>query len=645
MFKNNIIRHYKKILIFNFILVILAITRLFSITIATNFEDLMPEDHPTLTASEEFDALFGSGESVYVAVAGAPAERAIATEKLIPYLESAPSVSKVYPLSSNDDMSLIFVKPHLEDADYVKARHDFFNMLSGAIDQIDSSDLTLGYTGGAFVFDYEADQKMEEGIFSSLTLTLLAVMLSVVIAFKKILLPLSLAYPLVSGVLITTAIGSFIFSAFNIFSVFFGAVLFGLGIDFGVHLLARYTHSRNNQLSKEEALIQTLKTTGGSIMVGAITTSCVFFLFAFTQFKGFYQMGILAGIGIIVLACQMIFIVPSLIMHFDKATYVRPIKKSPTGKRPLFFIYRGGLILLFFISLTFFTGGTFDYNIMSIYPKDMSASYWQTKIEDAFDIKVTDLTLKVSSHDQLEKLHQSLTLYEEIESVESILTFIPPGMTIETARPHIPDLVYDQYVQSGHYRLVIKPQNTIWEKEDYSKIESILAQYTDESLVGFSALMMAIGDLVVKDMIWVSAICLIVIFVCLLLMFKSIKHTLITMVPLLLTLSVSWSMYSILNISINIMSIVAIPILIGICIDGSIHLTHQYRHDPSKVNETFKTLCLTTLTTMIAFGGLMTINHGGLASLGATVTIGIFLSLLYNGAIYYRLQLYKPLNK
>jgi hypothetical protein len=119
--------------------------------------------------------------------------------------------------------------------------------------------------------------------------------------------------PVLLATIITLGLGSAIYGTFNIVTVFTFAIILGLGIDFGIHCLARYGYERQRGLSSIDALGLTLRSTGGAIIVAAATTAIVFFLLMLSRFQGFAQFGALAGIGVVVaLACTVILL-PALV--------------------------------------------------------------------------------------------------------------------------------------------------------------------------------------------------------------------------------------------------------------------------------------------------------------------------------------------
>jgi predicted RND superfamily exporter protein len=85
----------------------------------------------------------------------------------------------------------------------------------------------------------------------------------------------------------------------NILSVSFGVILIGLGIDFGVHYVARYLQLRNTVHDTREALVQTASSVGPGVVTGGLSTALAFCTADLTRFTGIDELGVIAGGGII----------------------------------------------------------------------------------------------------------------------------------------------------------------------------------------------------------------------------------------------------------------------------------------------------------------------------------------------------------
>jgi uncharacterized protein len=111
---------------------------------------------------------------------------------------------------------------------------------------------------------------------------------------------------------ITLAIGHL-----NILSIAFGVILIGLGIDFGIHYVARYQQLRETHIGADEAIVQSATSVGPGIVTGAITTAIAFCMAGFTDFTGVAELGLIAGGGIILCCFAAMFVLPALLHLSD----------------------------------------------------------------------------------------------------------------------------------------------------------------------------------------------------------------------------------------------------------------------------------------------------------------------------------------
>lgn len=142
--------------------------------------------------------------------------------------------------------------------------------------------------------------------------------------------------PLLMSLAWTAAIGFLVFETLNLFSSTLGLVLFGLGIDYGIHFYARYIEERGSGHSVSDAIEKTFMSTGQAIAVGALTTAAALFVLMAADFKGFSEFGFLAGTGVLIALICTLHILPALlvicerwkILHFERE---HPAQQSVTG--------------------------------------------------------------------------------------------------------------------------------------------------------------------------------------------------------------------------------------------------------------------------------------------------------------------------
>lgn len=155
---------------------------------------------------------------------------------------------------------------------------------------------------------------------------------------------LIMAFPLILSLCWTFGIAWLTFKTLNIMTSTLGLLLFGMGIDFGIHFYARYIEERSEGVSVQQAIETTFMTTGQAIMAVGITTSAAFFILMFADFKGFSEFGAIAGIGIFFSIIAMIFLMPALLVLLEKTGLLKTvISVHPTRRKDKNRIFKAGL--------------------------------------------------------------------------------------------------------------------------------------------------------------------------------------------------------------------------------------------------------------------------------------------------------------
>ena len=152
-------------------------------------------------------------------------------------------------------------------------------------------------------------------------------------------LALVIALPLLMSLTWTGGLAYLLFGELNLMTSTLGLVLFGLGIDFGIHFYARYTEERATGLSVADAVAKTFDSTGQAIATGALTTAAALYVLVTAQFKGFSEFGAIAGTGVLFALVAMTVVLPALLTVFERtglldlASRVPPSEAASTGRR------------------------------------------------------------------------------------------------------------------------------------------------------------------------------------------------------------------------------------------------------------------------------------------------------------------------
>lgn len=118
-----------------------------------------------------------------------------------------------------------------------------------------------------------------------------------------------------------------------------------------------------------------------------------------------------------------------------------------------------------------------------------------------------------------------------------------------------------------------------------------------------------------------------------LVMFRSITGAAIVLATVGLALCWLAGVFVAMGWKLNLFNLVALPLLVGMGQDDSLHIIHRYREEgPGRLAHTMRetggAVVLTTVTTVIGFSSMLFVDHIGLRSLGWTAVIGMSFCLL-----------------
>ena len=145
------------------------------------------------------------------------------------------------------------------------------------------------------------------------TLMMIAVLTMLWLAVRSFRLIFAILLTVFVGLGITAAIGLAIYGSFNVISVAFIALFVGLGVDFGIQFCVRYRAERHEFDSLDVALRRAGDGVGNALTLAAAATAAGFFSFLPTSYLGVAQLGLVAGIGMLVTYALSIMLLPALL--------------------------------------------------------------------------------------------------------------------------------------------------------------------------------------------------------------------------------------------------------------------------------------------------------------------------------------------
>ncbi|MCY1067580.1 MMPL family transporter [Nannocystis sp. RBIL2] len=124
-----------------------------------------------------------------------------------------------------------------------------------------------------------------------------------------------------------------------------------------------------------------------------------------------------------------------------------------------------------------------------------------------------------------------------------------------------------------------------------------------------------------------------VLIVTALVMFRSVGHAAIVLATVGSALGWLAAVFVWMGWTLNLFNLVALPLLVGMGQDDSLHIIHRYREEglgrlAHTMRETGGAVVLTTVTTVIGFSSMLFVDHIGLRSLGWTAVVGMTFCLV-----------------
>jgi len=231
----------------------------------------------------------------------------------------------------------------------------------------------------------------------------------------------------------------------------FTAILFGLGVDYGIFISGRIEEELRQGHSLAEALATALATSGRTLLAAGGTTALAFFVIGTVDFTGFAELGIVAGSGVLLVMTATFFVLPALTVVFNPK--VRPertggVRKLLPSRPPMVF-----MVAIVVVALA--TGGVsvyqainmeVDMGVEAVMPKNSESMRLQKEMASRSDFQPEFAALIAKDLTEARQMTEQLQALDTVSRVESITEVLPPDQErkIEIIREVSP--VFDKVI-------------------------------------------------------------------------------------------------------------------------------------------------------------------------------------------------------
>lgn len=250
-----------------------------------------------------------------------------------------------------------------------------------------------------------------------------------------------------------------------------------------------------------------------------------------------------------------------------------------------------------------------------------SLSRLLTRLDQTQDHEMQVQLLSAVTHDLLHLLPES------IHRLQTALQAEPFD------RKNIPESVKAHWLSDDHiFRIAIYPAENIDDNDALTRFVRAVQQITPGA-TGVPVISLEAGEAVVNAFIHAFSLALIGVITALLVLLKSVKSTALVLIPLLLAALFTGASTVLLGIPFNFANVIALPLILGIGIDCSVHMVHRGRstgeaYENLLHTSTARAIFYSALTTMAGFGSLIFSQHQGTASMGLLLLAGVILTLV-----------------
>ncbi len=265
-------------------------------------------------------------------------------------------------------------------------------------------------------------------------ISLVGVALLLLVAFRGLARPLMGTVALVMGVCWAFGFAAIAVGHLTMLSMVLAPMLIGIGMDYGIHLLARYEEERGGGHSVQAALERSFEGAGPGILHAAVTTAVALFTLMLTRVSALGELGFITGSGLLLTLVSTFVILPPLLLLWDRRPARVAVGSPSLSRRPPAFLeawFRRPLRVLglstvaTIIALYAMGGIGFDGNILRLQAEGTESVTWELRIIRDSERSISHGVILAKTLEQVRQKTRALEALPSISTVESIDTFMP----------------------------------------------------------------------------------------------------------------------------------------------------------------------------------------------------------------------------
>lgn len=640
----NMVAFGKKVVKFRIPILIISILLLIPaglgyVNTRVNYDVLtyLPEDIETMQGQDILVKDFGTGAFSMFIVDGMEDKKVSALKAKI---ENVEHVQKVLWYDSLADISM--PKSMIPKDVYEVFNSDTGTMMAIFFDEGTSSDGTMEAIGeirklagkqcflsgmSAIVTDTKNLAEKETPLY-----VLIAVVLAVIVlglTMDSYFIPL--LFMLSIGMAIVYNLGSnYFFGEISYITKALAAVLqLGVTLDYSIFLMHSYEEQQvRYNGDKERAMAHAISQTFSSVIGSSVTTVAGFIALCFMTFTLGMDIGVVMVKGVILGVIACVTILPSMILCCDKwimktmhKPFLPDIGRISDKVTKRYMIYVIIFLVLLFPAIYGNNHTAVYYNLDETLPKDLPSIIANEKLKKDYDMNTTHMILVDSSVESADVAK----MIDKMDDIDGVKWALGLDALIGPAIPQdmIPNSVTDMLKNDKYQLLLVNSEYKVASDELNDQIKDlnkILHKYDKGGmLIGEGPLTADLIDITDTDFKTVSMVSIGIIFVIILILFKSIS------LPVILVGVIEFAIFVNMGIPYYtgtklpfVASIVIGTIQLGSTVDYAILMTTRYKRERNHGAEKYDAI------TTAHRASAQSIMVSALSFFAATIGVGLY---------------------
>jgi hypothetical protein len=279
----------------------------------------------------------------------------------------------------------------------------------------------------------------------------------------------------------------------NMITSAFISTLIGVGVAYGIHPVSEYELLAAHTRDPERAVRVSYRRTGPAVVAAGLTTAVAFFSILLMQFRGFAELGLVAGVGVLLCLLSATVFLPALLVSYGRWRRSRdrrhrrlvPLERlwleRMAGRVCRFPRLTTAVALALTAVLGFLaTGLSFDSNILELLPRNAESLRYQRRVALESDLSPVFNLVVADDLDQLAAMRERARGEPSIERFESALRFLPEEPATTRA------MLADWRQRLEGLRLAERPR-TIEREDLVASLELLESRLADAADAAFGA--------------------------------------------------------------------------------------------------------------------------------------------------------------